>query len=176
MKKISLILACSCNGGIGFENKLPWNIPDDLKNFRKITTKVSKEDNVNAIVMGRNTWESLPIKPLPKRKNIVLTLDPEYDCKEAIIANSMEDVFMFCSPNNIENIFIIGGAQIYKECLDNYRNYIDKIYITVVIDKFYQCDTFVDLDNILRTFHICEDNVYINNKCVYIVATNYNNN
>lgn len=173
MKKISLILACSCNGGIGYKNKLPWNIPDDLKNFKKITSNVENQNSKNAIVMGRNTWDSLPKKPLPGRKNIVLTLDPEYELGDkAIVANSIEDVFMFCSSNDIENIFIIGGAQIYKECLDNYRSFIDKIYLTVVIDKFYQCDKFIDLDNILRTFNIKEDNVFINKQYIYIIATN----
>lgn len=173
MKKFSLILACSCNGGIGFENKLPWNIPDDLKKFKEITSQVNDENNINAIVMGRNTWESLPKKPLPNRKNIVLTLNPEYELgNKAIVANSMEEVFMFCSQKNVEKIFIIGGSEIYKECLNNYREYIDKIYLTVVIDKFYKCDKFIDLDNILTTFYIGENDVYINEQYIYLIASN----
>jgi dihydrofolate reductase len=162
MKKFSLIIACSCNGGIGFKNNLPWNIPEDLKNFKNITSTVIDKNKTNAIVMGRNTWESLPKKPLPNRKNMVLTLNPEYELgNKAIILNSIDDIFIYCSDKNIETIFIIGGAEIYKECLNNYKKNIDKIYLTVVIDKYYECDKFINLDNILLNY-------------IYLIATNNN--
>ena len=129
-KKFSIIVACSSNGGIGFENKIPWYLPDDLKNFKKITSFVNDNTKRNAVIMGKNTWESLPIKPLPNRLNIVMTSNPEYEIndKSVIVANSFEDVFMYCSPSNIENIFIIGGTQIYNDCFKYYNHLIDKIY------------------------------------------------
>jgi dihydrofolate reductase len=173
-KKFSIIVACCSNGGIGFENKIPWYLPDDLKNFKKITTTVSDNKKTNAIVMGKNTWESLPIKPLPNRLNIVLTSNPDYEIndKSVIIANSFDDVFMYCSTSTVENIFIIGGTQIYNECFKLYKDYIDKIYLTVIIDKYYQCDRFIDLDNILLNYNINENDVVINNNFISLIATN----
>ena len=67
----NLIVACSNNYGIGNNGKLPWNIPNDLKRFSKLT----KGNGNNAIVMGRKTWDSLPIKPLPNRINIIYTVN-----------------------------------------------------------------------------------------------------
>ena len=64
--KVHLIWAQDLNGGIGRDGKLPWYIPEDLKNFKKITTQ-------SIVIMGRKTWDSLPLKPLPKRRNIVLS-------------------------------------------------------------------------------------------------------
>ena len=66
MIEIHLIWAQDSNGGIGKKGSLPWYIPEDLKNFKKLTQN-------STIIMGRNTWESLPIKPLPKRRNIVIS-------------------------------------------------------------------------------------------------------
>jgi dihydrofolate reductase len=173
-KKLSIIVACSSNGGIGYKNNIPWYLPDDLKNFKKITSFVSDNTKTNAIIMGKNTWDSLPIKPLPNRLNIVLTSNPEYEIKDksVIVANSFEDVFMYCSASNIENIYIIGGMQIYNECFKLYKHLIDKIHLTVITDKYYQCDRFIDLDNILLNYNINEDNVYINNNHVYLIASN----
>ena len=64
--EIHLIWAQDSNGGIGKDGNLPWHISEDLKNFKKLTLH-------SPIIMGRNTWDSLPIKPLPKRRNIVLS-------------------------------------------------------------------------------------------------------
>ena len=77
-KKISVIIATTSSGGIGFNNKLPWNIPEDLRNFKRITSFVNDKSKKNAIIMGRATWESLPVKPLPNRLNIILTNDINY--------------------------------------------------------------------------------------------------
>ena len=67
--KINMIVACRSNNGIGFQNSIPWFIKSDLKYFSKLT----KGNGNNAIVMGRKTWDSLPLKPLPKRENIIIT-------------------------------------------------------------------------------------------------------
>lgn len=177
LKKFSIIVACSSNGGIGYDNKIPWYLPDDLKNFKKITSFVNDINKKNAVIMGKNTWESLPIKPLPNRLNIVLTSNPDYEIndKSVIIANSFDDVFMYCGSSHIENIFMIGGTQIYNECFKTYKHLIDKIYLTVIIDKYYHCDRFIDLDNILLNYNISEDNVIINDNYINVIASNKNN-
>ena len=100
--KIHLIWAQDEKGGIGKNGKLPWHIIEDLKNFKLLTKK-------STIIMGRKTWDSLPIKPLPERENIVLSKKKQ---KGVITYNSFEN----CLKNlkNINTIFIIGGRSIYK--------------------------------------------------------------
>ena len=73
MKNISLILACTFEGGIGYNNDLPWYIKSDLKKFKDITSKTLDSSKQNAIIMGSKTYMSLPKKELPNRVNIVLT-------------------------------------------------------------------------------------------------------
>ena len=65
----NIIVACDLEDGIGKDNKLPWNFPEDLKRFSQLT----RGKGNNAVVMGKNTWESLPKKPLPKRDNLILS-------------------------------------------------------------------------------------------------------
>lgn len=114
---ISIIVAFSDNNIIGKNNKMPWSLSDDLKRFKEITTG-------HTVVMGRRTYESLG-KPLPKRKNIVLTSIPEsiIDC---VTADSLKDAVEI-SENETE-LFIIGGGSVYKQAL----SIADKLYITKV--------------------------------------------
>ena len=99
---IKLIWAQDSSGGIGINNKLPWHFLEDLQKFKLLTLN-------STIVMGRKTWESLKIKPLPKRKNIVLSSKKNnaVECYKSIeeLMNSL---------NNQSSFFVIGGAQIYK--------------------------------------------------------------
>ena len=99
---IKLIWAQDSSGGIGINNKLPWHFSEDLQKFKSLTLN-------STIVMGRKTWESLKIKPLPKRKNIVLSSKKinDVECYKSIeeLMNSL---------NNESSFFVIGGAQIYK--------------------------------------------------------------
>lgn len=133
---LNCIVACCSNYGIGFQNKIPWNIKQDLIHFKELT-----QDNV--VVMGRETYESLPDinRPLKNRVNVVITNDKKLIGKntntlmfldmittEAIIARFIKE--------NIK-VFVIGGEQIYKYFKDSY----DKMYITF-IDKKYECDSF----------------------------------
>ena len=104
MIEIHLIWAQDDNGGIGINGKLPWHISSDLKNFKKITLN-------STIIMGRKTWESLPIKPLPKRTNIVLSKNKQQDITTY---NSYDQCIKNLQKNNIKKIFIIGGRSIYK--------------------------------------------------------------
>ena len=102
--EIHLIWAQDINGGIGVKGKLPWHISEDLKNFKKIT-------NHSTIIMGRKTWDSLPLKPLPNRRNIVLS-KTKHNLVETY--NSYEKCMKKLKKDNIKKIFIIGGRSIYK--------------------------------------------------------------
>ncbi len=101
---IHLIWAQDKNKGIGANGKLPWHIPEDLKNFKKITS-----DSI--IIMGRKTWESLPIKPLPNRRNIVLSKTKNMKMENF---NSYEECIAKLKLENVDKIFIIGGRSIYN--------------------------------------------------------------
>lgn len=104
MIEIHLIWAQDENGGIGVSGKLPWHITDDLKNFKKITLN-------STIIMGRKTWDSLPIKPLPNRTNLVLSKSTKI---KSITYNSYDKCMHFLEKNKINKVFIIGGRSIYS--------------------------------------------------------------
>jgi dihydrofolate reductase len=122
---ISIIVATSKNRVIGNNNSLIWKLPADLKRFKQITTG-------NTIVMGRKTYESIG-KPLPNRRNIIITRDTNYLVDNCEIVNSLEEALMLC--NN--DCFIIGGGEIYKQSID----IADKIYLTLVQEDF-EGDTY----------------------------------
>lgn len=116
---ISIIVAVSDDWGIGKKNELLWHIPEDMRRFKKLTMG-------KCVIMGKKTWESLPKKPLPGRKNIVLTDVPgEYiDCSET--AYSIEDALRKCDKD--EEVFVIGGGSIYRQLMP----VADRLYITHV--------------------------------------------
>ncbi|AUB31853.1 dihydrofolate reductase [Spiroplasma floricola] len=127
---ISLIWAQTKDGVIGKNNKLPWNIKEEMQHFINYTKG-------KTILMGRNTWDSLSVKPLPNRKNILITsrkLEKSYNDIE--LSNKLED-FLEKYKSIEEELVIIGGSQIYETAL----NYADRLIISV-IKKDYQGDTF----------------------------------
>jgi dihydrofolate reductase len=115
---ISIIAAVSKNGVIGVDNKLPWDLPEDLKKFKEITTG-------NVVIMGRKTYESIG-KALPNRINIVVTRDKNFFVPGVLSANSLDSALLKAGGN--KDIFIIGGGEIYKQSMD----FVDKLYITEV--------------------------------------------
>jgi len=119
---ISIIVAVSDDWGIGKNNELLWNISEDLKRFKRLTMG-------NTIIMGKKTWESLPRRPLPGRKNIVLTDDPAECIDCSVTAYSIEDALSKCDKS--EEIFIIGGGSIYRQ----FMPLADRLYITHVHKK-----------------------------------------
>lgn len=140
---ISVIVAVSKNGVIGNKNKLPWHLSEDLKRFKRITTN-------NTIVMGFNTFKSIG-KPLPNRKNIIITRKPiavlneDYkDFENLVFFNSIEDFLNSSKEEKIKfgDIFIIGGSDIYKQFIK--LNLIDKVYLTLIEEEF-KGDAFFDL-------------------------------
>ena len=111
---LSLIVAQENKGGIGKNNGLPWNIPDDMAYFKKVTTHVTTILQQNIVVMGRKTWESIPLKfrPLDKRINVVLTKNRNYVVPEGVkLFHTKKDVLNFISG---KKSFIIGGASLYE--------------------------------------------------------------
>lgn len=135
MSKVSIIAAIGDNYAIGKLNNLPWHLPADLKHFKQLTTG-------HAVVMGKRTFESLPNGPLPNRRNIVLTsIMSEGVNKGYFEADSLEDALFLCE--NEEQVFIIGGATVYKQCIDK----VDYMYITWVHGHFSADSYFPELDN-----------------------------
>jgi dihydrofolate reductase len=119
---ISIIVAVSEDWGIGKENELLWHISEDLKRFKKLTFG-------NTVIMGKKTWESLPRRPLPGRKNIVLTDDPQESIDNSVTAYSIADALSKCEEG--EDIFVIGGGSVYSQFLP----IADRLYITHVHRK-----------------------------------------
>lgn len=117
---ITIIVATSKNKVIGDSNSLIWHLPADLKRFKELTTG-------NPIVMGRKTYESIG-RPLPNRRNIIITRDVKYDVEGCEVVNSLEEALMIC--NN--NCFIIGGGEIYKQSM----SIADQICLTLVHEDF----------------------------------------
>ena len=123
---ISLIAAVGKNLVIGNENKLIWKIPNDLKRFRELTSGKS-------VIMGRKTFESIG-KPLPNRKNIIITRDKNYSAQGCIVVHSAKEAINFAGEGEV---MVIGGAQIYKLFLPT----ASKMYLTLV-DKNFDGDAY----------------------------------
>lgn len=128
---INLIWAQDANGNIGKDNQMPWRLPADLAYFKKQTTG-------KTIVMGRKTYDSLG-KALPNRENIVLTRDPELTLADASVVHTKADILKRAET---EDIFIIGGAQIYALFADD----ADRLYVTKIAATFDADTAFPVLD------------------------------
>ena len=127
MKKISIIVAMSKNRVIGVKNSLPWHISEDLKRFKRLTTGYP-------IIMGRKTFESIG-KPLPERRNIVVSRNQNLKVQDVEVVKSIEDALKICSSENL--IYIIGGEQIYNLAMP----YANNIHLTEV-NKEVEGDAF----------------------------------
>ncbi|OGH85416.1 MAG: hypothetical protein A2493_01695 [Candidatus Magasanikbacteria bacterium RIFOXYC12_FULL_33_11] len=128
---LSLIAAISENNCIGKDNALLWDIPEDMKHFKNVTFG-------HIVLMGRNTWESIPEKfrPLPNRKNIVITRDMNYEVPEGVEIYSSIDEALERYKN--ENVFIIGGSSIYKQTIEKAEQlFITEVHKVVDGDVFF---------------------------------------
>ena len=134
---MNLIVAVDSNWAIGKENKLLVSIPQDMKFFRETT-------NGKVVAMGRKTLESFPQgRPLANRVNIVISHNPDYQVKDAIVVHSIEELLEELKKYDEENIYIIGGESIYRQMLP----YCDVAHVTK-IDHAYEADAyFPDLDS-----------------------------
>ncbi|PIZ87761.1 dihydrofolate reductase [Candidatus Nomurabacteria bacterium CG_4_10_14_0_2_um_filter_30_12] len=129
---ISIISAIGKNNEIGKKNELLWNLPADMKHFKKTTSG-------HTVIMGQKTFESIGY-PLPNRRNIVLTLDKNFKVKGIEIVHSLEelDELLKKTSTQEEENFVIGGGMIYKLFIEK----ADKLYITHIDALFLDADTF----------------------------------
>ena len=127
MPKLSIIVAMSSNRVIGVNNSLPWHLSEDLKHFKTLTTG-------HTIIMGRKTYESIG-KPLPNRRNIVISRNLNAFYGGIEVVHSLEDAFSTSS--NDDEVFIIGGSNIYEQSL----HLVEHLYITE-IKKAFEGDAF----------------------------------
>lgn len=147
---ISIIVAVSKNGAIGKDNQLLWRLPEDLKRFKKLTLG-------HPIIMGRKTFDSIG-KPLPGRKSIVITRNPDFQFDDVIVVNSVNEALSEAKKLHSEEAFIIGGGEVYKLAL----SLADKLYITEVETEI-DGDTYFKIDQpenwvvTERTVHQADD-------------------
>jgi dihydrofolate reductase len=127
--RISIIAAIGKNRVLGKNNKLLWQIPDDLKRFKELTLG-------HPVIMGRKTYESILAslgKPLPGRTNIVVTRNPEYSVPEGVIvAHSLPEALSYAKDGaGADEIFVGGGGQLYEAALP----FVDRLYLTLIDDE-----------------------------------------
>lgn len=128
--RISIISAIARNDrAIGKDNRLLWNIPEDMRHFRELTTG-------HTVIMGENTFRSIG-RPLSNRTNIVLSLDPHFEQEGCLIVRSIEEALDMAKRCEAEEIFIIGGASIYQQFIP----LAERLYLTLVEGE-YEADTF----------------------------------
>lgn len=170
----SLIVACTSTGGIGKNNTIPWYIPEDLKHFKEVTTRCL-DGKMNAVVMGRNTWESLPKKPLPSRINVIVssklqdTTFNEHHKGHVLIARSLDEALGHLDNlPSLQDTFVIGGSRLYEEAL--LHPSCSKAYITH-IHKHFECDTFISLDEIQKSFTSTQERLGCYNDIEYSFNT-----
>lgn len=130
---LSIIVAVAQNYAIGRDNNLLWHISADLKRFKSLTTD-------HAVIMGRRTYESLPKKPLPKRRNIILTHDADFQPEGVEVAHTLQQAFALV--RNEEEAFVIGGANLYQQILPFAR----RLYVTWVYSDFDADAYFPQID------------------------------
>ena len=128
--ELGLIYARARNGVIGREGKLPWHLPEDLAHFKAVTQGCP-------VIMGRKTWDSLPprFRPLPGRRNIVVTRQTEWQAEGAERAGSLEDAIALCQ--DAPRAWVIGGAELYSQALPHAH-----AIVVTEIDRDYEGDAF----------------------------------
>jgi dihydrofolate reductase len=128
---ISIIVALDDKQGIGAKNRLLWHLKKDFAHFKTLTLG-------HPVIMGRKTYQSIG-KPLPGRANIIVTRDSNFSAPGCLIAISLESAIACAKDIDGQEVFIIGGGQIYQEAMA--KNLVDKLYVTKVQGDF-QADTF----------------------------------
>nr|QDY51803.1 thymidylate synthase [Mimiviridae sp. ChoanoV1] len=170
--KFSLIVATDKNLGIGKMNSLPWKLKSEMKYFRKTTSHLN-----SVVIMGRNTWESIPekFKPLSGRINIILSsrqinID---GCERTFVADSLDNVIQIIDALQVNimlgEVFIIGGQRLYQEVLkDNSKFVLDYIYQTEIYDDF-NCDTYLldkkEYKEKLKSYDLVKSSNFYNEFC-----------
>ncbi len=131
--KISMIAAMNDERVIGIENRLPWKLPNDMKWFRQQTLG-------KPIIMGRKTFESFGAKPLPGRRNIIITRDDNYQAEGCDVVHSIDQALQ--AAGDVDEVMIIGGASFYEQMLPR----ADRLYLTLVHAKVQGDAWFPEID------------------------------
>ena len=142
-----IIVAVDKNLGIGLKNLLPWKFKSDMHFFREMTIG----DKNNAVVMGKNTYLSIG-KKLPYRENLILSTSMDTSAENINVFRSIDSLIDYCKTKQFDSIWIIGGAEIYKQFLD--LDLINIIHITE-IDSIYNCDTF--FPNVFDNYYMSQN-------------------
>lgn len=148
---LSIIVAIADNNAIGQKGQLLCHLPDDLRHFKSITSG-------KTVMMGERTFLSLPKRPLPNRRNIVLTDQENKSFEGAITVHSLDDMLALAKEE--EEAFIIGGGMVYRQCIPR----ADKLYITHIHHHFEQADTFFPVidekewEKTVEEFHPADEN------------------
>jgi dihydrofolate reductase len=151
--RVSIVAAVARGGVIGQGNAIPWRLPEDLARFRALTTG-------HPVVMGRRTWDSLPdrYRPLPGRRNLVVTRDPDWHVEGAEPAGSLDEALRLVEP--APRIFVIGGGELYAAALP----LADELLLTEIEDDF-EGDTLFpswprsEFDEMKRERHVSADGI-----------------
>lgn len=135
--RIALIAAIGPDGSIGSDNKMPWHMPRDLRFFRRVTSG-------HTVIMGRKTFEAIGSKPLPKRRNIVVTRNTEYKANKSEVVHSLEAAL--AAAQGEARVFIIGGGELYRQSMDIadeiYLTHIDDLHPNKKLFPLFESDTF----------------------------------
>lgn len=139
------------NRTIGKNNQLPWHMPADLKHFKELTTG-------HPVLMGRKTYDSIG-RPLPNRTNIVLTRDQNFSAPDCVVLSSVEQALDMASDLDADEVFVIGGAAIYRQLLPR----MHRLYLTIIHHKFTGDAHFPEIDDtswqeVSRETHDPDDN------------------
>lgn len=124
-----MIVAVDETRAIGKDNRLLWHIPEDLQHFKTLTSG-------HAVIMGENTYHSIG-RPLPNRTNVVVTLDQALELPGCLVVHSLDEALTVAREQESEEIFVIGGASIYRQMLPM----VDRLYLTLVTGT-HEADTF----------------------------------
>lgn len=147
---ISIIAAVDNNGGIGIRGKLPWMLSSDLQRFKKLTMG-------HHLIMGRKTYESIG-RPLPGRTTIVLTRNPNFHPDGSLVASSLDDALSVAENRGEQEVFVIGGGEIFQEVIDR----ADRIYLTRVItvleaDTYFPALRMDEWEVVESSFHFADE-------------------
>ena len=183
MREFSVVVACTSNYCIGYNNSLPWpHLKKDLEWLSKITTNASV--GMNAVIMGRLTWESLPYHPLKNRINIVVSSKMAQNdvakCKDTYVASSLEDGLALATNLNAREVFCLGGAKLYNYAftLPNCKRvFITRVNYTVQGDAFLNPDLlrpyrklndveFLKVVPYVNVDTICDKGIFFNFECL----------
>ena len=140
-RNFNIIVAYTKNKGIGYNNTLPWKLKADMDFFRRKTTKTKDPSRKNVVIMGKNTYLSVPAKfrPLKDRINIVIT--SSYTEEGLLTTSSFDSALKLVSSlDNVETIYVIGGSRVYSEALNH--SSCNKVYVTEILEPDFTCDVF----------------------------------